>query len=140
MLDISPLIMVVTFVMFLTMLYLLNQKLYKPLLKFMDDRDATLAKEMNQANNLSGDSSDLEHQAQQTIDDAKTQAAHVRQSALEALQGEQTKTLADRQQELSEKFEQFKTSLEGEKETLKNKLLSDIPLLKEGLKAKFGQL
>jgi F-type H+-transporting ATPase subunit b len=140
MLEISPLIMIVTFVIFMTMLYLLNQKLYKPLLKFMDDRDATLSRGMSEAQNLSGDTSDLENQTRQTIDEAKAQAAQLRQAALEELQEEQAEKLAVRQSEIAEKYERFKASLEEEKETLKNKLLSELPLLKEGLKAKFGQL
>jgi len=140
MLEISPLIMVVTFVIFMTMLYLLNQKLYKPLLKFMDDRDATLSRGLSEAQSLSGDTSDLEDETQRTIDDAKNAAAQKRQSALESLQEDQAGALAVRQGELAEKYERFKASLEEEKETLKNKLLSELPLLKEGLKAKFGQL
>jgi F-type H+-transporting ATPase subunit b len=124
----------------MTMLYLLNQKLYKPLLKFMDDRDATLSRGMSEAQNLSGDTSDLENQTRQTIDEAKAQAAQLRQAALEELQEEQAEKLAVRQSEIAEKYERFKASLEEEKETLKNKLLSELPLLKEGLKAKFGQL
>jgi F-type H+-transporting ATPase subunit b len=140
MLDISPLIMAVTFVIFLTMLYLLNQKLYKPLLKFMDDRDATINQGMSEAQNLSGDTSDLDRQAQHTTDEAKNQAAQLRQSALEELQEEQAGKLAVRQSEIAEKYSKFKASLEDEKVTLKNALLSELPLLKEGLKAKFGQL
>jgi F-type H+-transporting ATPase subunit b len=140
MLDISPLIMVVTFVIFMFMLYFLNQKLYGPLLKFMDDRDASLSRSMEDAKNMSGDSGDLESKAQQTIDEAKTKAAQVRQSALDELQEEQAKTLAGKQEELLKKYESFKASLEGEKKALASKLLSELPLIKEGLKAKFGQL
>jgi len=140
MLEISPLIMVVTFVIFMTMLYLLNQKLYKPLLKFMDDRDASIQNGMREAQNLTGDTGEQERQAAAIIDEAKSSAAKMRQDALAKLQEEQAKVLAVRQGELAKKYEDFKASLEGEKEALKNSLLSELPLLKEGLKAKFGQL
>ncbi len=140
MLDISPLIMVVTFVIFMFMLYFLNQKLYGPLLKFMDDRDASLSRGMEDAKNMSGDSGDLESQAQQVIEEAKTKAAQMRQVALEELQDKQAQTLAAKQEELMKKYDSFKASLEGEKQALANKLLSDLPLLKQGLKAKFSQL
>ncbi len=140
MLDISPLIMVVTFVIFISMLYLLNQKLYGPLLKFMDDRDAMLSKNLKEAQEATGDSSDLEAQAQQLIDEAKTKSYQTRQSVLEELQHEQASKLAQKQEELMRRFEEFKVSLEEEKETIKGRLLSDLPLLKEGLKAKFVQV
>jgi len=140
MLDISPLIMVVTFVIFLTMLYLLNQKLYKPLLKFMDDRDTTLSREMKEAQSLSTDSSDLEQEAQQTIEEAKAQAARLRQEALEKLQQEQARALESRNSELTQKYERFKEALLDEKEALKEKLLSEMPSLKQSLQAKLAQL
>lgn len=140
MLDISPLIMVVTFVIFVTMLYLLNQKLYKPLLKFMDDRETTLNREMQEAQNLSGDSSDLDAQARQTIEEAKAKAAAARQAALERLHQEQAQAIEARQSELAKKFESFTASLSAEKDALKQKLLAEMPMLKESLKAKIGQL
>jgi len=140
MLEISPLIMVVTFVIFMTMLYVLNQKLYKPLLKFMDDRDASIREGMQEAQNLTGDTGEQERQAAAVIDDAKSSAAKIRQDALAELQEEQAKTLATRQGELAKKYDNFKASLEEEKEALKQSLLSELPLLKKGLKAKFGQL
>jgi len=140
MLDISRLIMVVTFVIFVTMLYLLNQKLYKPLLKYMDDREATLNREMQEAQNMSGNSSDLEAQAHQTIEEAKAQAAAARQKTLELLHQEQAEAVEARQNELAKKFESFMASLADEKDALKQKLLAEMPMLKESLKAKIGQL
>jgi len=140
MLDISPLIMAVTFVMFVSMLYLLNQKLYEPLLKFMDDRDASIRQGMSEAQNLTGDTGDLEQEAQRTIDEAKTEAAQQRQAVLETLQEEQANALAARQEELAKKYEDFKAALAEEKEQLKQKLLAELPVLKEGLQARFGQL
>ena len=140
MLEISPLIMVVTFVIFLTMLYLLNQKLYKPLLKFMDDRDASIEQRLREAQNMTGDTSDQERQAAETIDAAKSEAAKMRQMALDTLQEEQAKVLAARQEKLAQKYDDFKASLEEERKALAQSLLSELPQLKEGLKARFGQL
>ncbi len=140
MLEISPLIMVVTFAIFLTMLYLLNQKLYKPLLKFMDDRDASIEQRLREAQNMTGDTSDQERQAAETIDAAKSEAAKMRQMTLDTLQEEQAKVLAARQEKLAQKYDDFKASLEEERKALAQSLLSELPQLKEGLKARFGQL
>ena len=140
MLEISPLIMVVTFVIFLIMLYRLNQKLYTPLLKFMDDRDASIAQSLSDARNLTGDTEEQERQAAETIDAAKSEAARKRQTALEALQKEQADALAVRQGELAQKYEAFKASLEEERKALAETLLAELPELKAGLKARLGQL
>jgi F-type H+-transporting ATPase subunit b len=140
MLEISPLIMAATLVVFLTMLYLLNQKLYKPLLKFMDDRDATIRRSMEEAQEMTGDTSSLERQAQETIDEAKAQAAQKRQSVLQRLQEEQAEALAKRQSEIARKYEEFLASLEAEKESLRSALLADLPALKKSLQTKIGQI
>ncbi len=139
MLEISPLIMVVTFVIFVAMLYLLNQRLYQPLLKFMDDRDATLSRERREAENLTGNTEELEAQAKAVIDAAKSEAAKTRQEALAAMHAEEEQTLSRRQGELNERYAAFLETLQTEKEALRGKLLSDLPLLKEALKAKFSQ-
>ena len=140
MLEISPLIMVVTFVIFLIMLYQLNQKLYTPLLKFMDDRDASIARSLKDARNLTGDTREQERQAAETIDTAKSEAARKRQAALEALQNEQAEALAARQGELAQTYDAFKASLEEERQALAETLLAKLPQLKAGLKARLGQL
>jgi F-type H+-transporting ATPase subunit b len=140
MLDISPLIMVVTFVVFLIMLVMLNQRLYRPLLKFMDDRDAALRRERAEAESLTGNTADLEAEAAAIIDAAKSEAAQARQKTLDALQAEHEAAMASRQNEWMQQYETFVGALQKEKEALRAKLLSEMPLLKEALKAKFAQL
>jgi len=140
MLEISPLIMAVTFVIFLTLLYMLNQKLYRPLLTFMDDRDATLEREMREAQNLTGNTRDLEAEAAAIVDAARNEASRKRQQILEELQTQHQQAIEARQSELAKTYETFKTALAQERETLKSKLISELPLIKETLKAKFSQI
>ncbi len=63
MLDIDLSLMLFVLALFLVLLVVLNQMLYKPLLKFMDDRDTSISKDLESANNLSGNSVMLNSEA-----------------------------------------------------------------------------
>jgi len=59
MLDIDLSLMLFVFVVFFVLLAVLNQTLYKPLLKFMDDRDQSISKDLEMAKGLAGKSESL---------------------------------------------------------------------------------
>jgi len=140
MLDISVPLMLFDLVLFLTLLVVLNRMLYKPLLKFMDDRDSSIAKDLEYAKSLSGNSQELHDEADGILNDAKAEAGAIRQSAID-----EAKVLAEsraeaKQNELNREYASFIEKLEEEKETLRSSLLSQMPLFKESLKAKFSKL
>lgn len=140
MLDLYPSLMAIALVVFFVMLFQLNNTLYKPLLKFMDDRDATIAKDMEAAKNMGGNTDELRANAEANLSNARTKAAKIRNDALEAGKAKAIKSVEQKQTELDKVQESFVAKLEEEKEVLKNSLLSQIPLVKESLKAKFSQL
>jgi len=140
MLDIYPSLMAVMIVIFFVMLYQLNKKLYKPLLKFMDDRDAVIAKDLKAAKSMGGNTNELQAKAEANLNEAKAAAAKLRQETVERAKAETAEAVAQRQQELEKKQETFASKLQEEKVALQNALLSQIPLVKESLKAKFSQL
>jgi F-type H+-transporting ATPase subunit b len=106
----------------------------------MDDRDATLEREMREAQNLTGNTHDLEAEAAAIVDAARSEASRKRQQILEELQTQHQQAIEARQSELAKTYETFKTALAQERETLKSKLISELPLIKETLKAKFSQI
>ena len=140
MLDIYPSLMAIMLLIFFVMLYQLNNKLYKPLLKFMDDRDAAIAKDMAVASNMGGNTDELQAKAEANLDEAKAAAAKLRQSVVEEGKAKTAEAVAQKQAELEKRQERFAVKLEEEKVALQNSLLAQIPLVKEGLKAKFSQL
>jgi len=140
MLDIYPSLMVIMLVIFFILLYQLNKKLYQPLLKFMDDRDAAIAKDMTAARQMGGDSGALQEKAEANLNEAKTTAAKLRQDTIEKSKQRTADAIAKKQEELEKKHEGFSEKLQKEKEALQTALLSQIPLVKESLKAKFSQL
>jgi F-type H+-transporting ATPase subunit b len=132
--------MLFVLVLFLTLLVVLNRMLFQPLLKFMDDRDRTIAKDLEAAKGLSGNSDELNAKAEENLSNAKSEAAAIRQKAIEDEKTLAASKIETKQAELDKAYADFAEKLATEKESLKNELLSQMPLFKESLKAKFSKL
>ncbi|HIQ27574.1 MAG TPA: F0F1 ATP synthase subunit B' [Sulfurovum sp.] len=140
MLDIHLPLMLFVLVLFLTLIVLLNNMLFKPLVKFMDDRDASIAKDLEAAKSFSGNTDELNAKAEEIISNAKNEAATIRQKAIDDEKTLAASKVQTKQNEIDKEFESFVEKLAEEKENLKNELLSQMPLFKESLKAKFSKL
>ena len=140
MLDLHLPLMLFVLVLFLTLLVLLNNMLFQPLVKFMDDRDASIAKDLEAAKSFSGNTDELNAKADAIISDAKNEAATIRQKAIDDEKTLAASKVETKQSEIDNAYEEFVTKLSSEKEQLKNELLSQMPLFKESLKAKFSKL
>jgi len=140
MLDIHLPLMLFVLVLFLTLLLLLNNMLFQPLIKFMDDRDNSIAKDLEVAKSFSNNSDELNAKADENISNAKNKAAMIRQKAIDDEKTLAASKVETKQDELNKKYESFLDKLATEKEDLKNSLLSQMPLFKESLKAKFSKL
>ena len=140
MLELIPSLMLMVLLVFLGLLVYLNQALYQPLINFMDQRERTIAKDRANSLALSEDAESLEEEATAILNSAKQEANALKQSALEEANSEAAKAISAKEAELEKTYNEFLKELEKEKEELKNGLLSQIPLVKEALKAKFSQL
>ena len=140
MLDIHVSLMLFVLVLFLALLVVLNQILYKPLIKFMDDRDESIANDLNAARSLSGNSEELHAEAESNLEEARSKAAEIRQKAVEEAKALAESRAENRRAELDKEYSLFIEKLQSEKDSLRNSLLSQMPLFKESLKAKFNKL
>lgn len=139
MLDIHLPLMLFVLALFLTLLVLLNTMLFQPLVRFMDDRDHSIAKDLEAAKGLSGNSNELNAKADDIISAAKNEAAGIRQKAMEDEKTVSAAKIETKQNELEVEYNAFLDRLNSDKESLKNSLLSQMPLFKESLKAKFSK-
>ena len=140
MLELHPFLMGIVLLIFFFLIYQLNERLYTPLLRFMDDRDETIARDLEAAKSLSSGSEELLSQAQAKLEEARSEAARIRQAAIAAVKEENAKALTAKQRELEEEYQRFSEHLSEERESLKSAVLSQLPLIKESLKAKFSQI
>ena len=140
MLDISPILLGVTLVVFLILIAVLNSWLYNPLLAYMNKRDADIKKDLQQVGSNDEEVNALIAKAEQIVMDAKLEAVALREKVIaDAKELAQSKVEAKRA-ELASEYIEFEQSLAQEREELNSALLSQVPLFKEAIKAKFSQL
>jgi len=140
MLDLHLELMLTVLFVFFLLLYVLNTMLYKPLLKFMSDRDESIASDLKSAKELSGSSDELHAQGIEIIDSAKAEASAIREKAIEDAKNRASDNIATKQQKLDLDYQVFIDKLSKEKDELKSALLNEMPLFKESLKVKLGNL
>lgn len=140
MLDLHLPLMLFVLVLFISLLVLLNNMLFQPLIKFMDDRDTSIAKDLKAAKGLSGNTDELNAKANEILSNAKAEAAAIRQKAIDDEKTLAASKVETKQSELEQEYTSFLEKLASNREELKNSLLSQMPLFKESLKAKFSKL
>jgi len=140
MLDISPVLLVGSALVFLLVLARLNSCLYKPLLKHMDDRDNQIKTDIENAKGNANEVDSMLEEAKTIIADAKKEANSIREKArLEATEVADAK-LAEAKATMDKKYDDFLKTLDEEKVALKNSLVANMPLYKEGVKAKINAI
>jgi len=140
MLDIDLVQLSITLVVFIVLIGLLNSWLYNPLLGYMGKRDSDIQKDLNEAGHNSSDVNTLYAEAEKIISDAKAQAAQIRTKAVNDAKELAQSRADEKREQMQGVYEEFQGKLEVEKENLKNSLLSQMPLFKEALKAKFAKV
>jgi len=140
MLDIHLPLMLFVLVLFLTLLVVLNNMLFQPLLKFMDDRDSSIAKDLKSTKSLSGNGDELNAKADENISNAISEAATIRQDAVNKEKSLSVQKVEEKQSELAKEYDKFAAKLSSEKESLKESLLAQMPLFKDSLTAKLNKL
>jgi len=140
MLDINPLLLSITIVVFLILIAVLNSLLFKPLFAYMEERDASIKADQDRVGNNDAEIEALTAEAAQIVNDAKLEAAAIREKVIaEAKELAESKIEAKRAELAKDKLE-FEKSLAETREELKTTLLSQVPLYKEAVKAKFSQI
>jgi F-type H+-transporting ATPase subunit b len=140
MLDINPLLLSITIVVFLILIAVLNSLLFKPLFNYMNERDASIKNDLDRVGNNDAEIAELTAQAHKIVNDAKLEAAALREKVIaEAKELAESKIEAKRAELAKDKAE-FEKSLAQSRENLKSSLLSQLPLYKEAVKAKFSQI
>jgi len=140
MLDIHFPLMLFVLALFLTLLVVLNKMLFQPLLKFMDDRDNTIANDLNAAKSFSGDSDELAAKADEVLSNAKSEATAIRQKAVDEAKEQALQKVVAKKAELDKQYEQFVAQLASQKAELKESLLSQVPQFKDSLKNKLSKI
>jgi len=140
MLDISPILLISIAIVFLLVLARLNSCLYKPLFKHMDERDAQIKSDLDNARNNSADVDGMLEEASHVIAAAKKEVAAIHEKArLEATEVAQAK-LSEAKNKADQKYNDFVKVLADEKQSLEQSLVASMPQFKEALNAKLKMI
>lgn len=140
MLDINPMLLGSTLIVFLILIAVLNSWLYNPLFNFMNKRDADIKKDLEEVGSNDDEVAALTAEAEKIINDAKMEAAALREKVIADAKELADSKLEAKRAEMANEYAAFEKSLAEERDQLKNALLSQVPLYKEAVKAKFSQI
>jgi F-type H+-transporting ATPase subunit b len=140
MLDINPILLLATFVVFVSLIAVLNSWLYNPLFSFMNKRDEDIKKDLEKASSNDNEINELNSKAESIIMNAKLEAAALREKVIADAKELADSKLEAKRAELAQEYLEFEQSLAKSKEELTNDLMSQVPMFKEAVKAKFSQI
>lgn len=140
MLDISPILLLATFVVFLSLIAVLNSWLYNPLFSFMNKRDEDIKKDLQKVGNNDDEINELNSKAESIIKNAKLEASALREKVIEDARELADSKLEAKRAELASQYLEFEQSLAKSKEQLTSDIMSQVPLFREAVKAKFSQI
>ncbi len=140
MLDISPMLLLSSMIIFLIVLSQLNRSLYQPLFKHMEDRQESIQKDLESARNNADDVDGLIKEAQSIIAKAKKEASSIRENAYSEAKALGESKMAEFRSELDSKYNSFVSDLSSQKESVKTSLIENIPQFKEVLSAKISSI
>ena len=140
MLDINPILLLITFVVFLSLIAVLNSWLYNPLFSFMNKRDEDIKRDLNKVGSNDTEINELNLKAESIIMNAKLEAAALREKVIADAKELADSKIEAKRAELAEEYLEFEKKLKDSKEQLTKDLMLDVPQFQEAVKAKFSQI
>lgn len=136
----DPYLMLLVFVVFLLTMVLLNVWLFKPLIGFMDEREATLRKDLDSISSSDTQVQEIKQQIQDILSDARARSSEILQKATSDAKSHYEANLQKKQEELAKKLQDFRANLDRQKEVSKKELLAHLGEFEDVLKLKIKQL
>lgn len=140
MLDISPVLLLSSAIIFLLVVARLNSCLFVPLLKHMDDRAESIKKDLDNAQSNGANVDGMLEEASHIVAEAKKEAAAIREQAYNEAKEVADAKLVSAKEELEAKTAKFAKDLEDETKALKDSLVAAMPQFNESLKAKISSI
>ncbi|AQW86408.1 ATP synthase, F0 complex, b' subunit [Campylobacter pinnipediorum subsp. caledonicus] len=140
MLEINPSLVILTAIIFLILIAVLNSLLYKPMLKFLDDRNTFIKDKEDSVNKNNSDLGVYEQEIQSIISNARNEANAIKQEALNSSKTLAQAEIKQKKLHLEEEYLKFTEELNSKKDALKNELMLKVPELKEILNNKIARI
>ncbi len=119
MLQIDLPLLLITVVIFLGLIFVLNSILYKPLLKFIDDRNRSIKQDEDSVSKNANDASAYKAEIERIILDARAEANAKKQAALARAKEEAAKKIEAKKATIESEYEIFAAGLAAKKKRTK---------------------
>ena len=136
----DPWLMLLVFVVFLLTMFFLNVWLFKPLLGFMDEREASIQRDLQSVASNDSDVQEIQKQIQEILANARQEAGRILDDAISQAKEDYDKKISKKQAEMQRKIEDFRKDLVSQKKSLKTELESYMPDFKKALQSKISQI
>lgn len=140
MLDISPMLLASTLIVFLILIAALNSLLYKPLFNYMEKRDADIKKDLEEVGNNDAEIAAFHATAEKIIADGKLQAHAMREKAVAEAKALAADKMEAKRAELALEYAKFEEAMSEERSRLRGVLALEIPNFQAAVSAKLSQI
>ncbi len=140
MLEFNFPIAIFTVVCFLAMIFVLNKRLYQPLLAHMDERERLIKGADDGADSAASEIAALTAQREKILADASQQAAQIRAQASAQARAKADELVAAEAAKIAAEQAEFDKALAKEQKQLTAELLAKMPDFKAALAKKMAQI
>ncbi|GAA6972985.1 FoF1 ATP synthase subunit B' [Helicobacter pylori] len=131
--SVNPYLMAVVFVVFVLLLWAMNVWVYRPLLAFMDNRQAEIKDSLAKIKTDNTQSVEIRHQIDALLKEAAEKRREMIAEAIQKATESYDAVIKQKENELNQEFEAFAKQLQNEKQILKEQLQAQIPAFEDEL-------
>ncbi|GHQ16827.1 F0F1 ATP synthase subunit B' [Helicobacter pylori] len=131
--SVNPYLMAVVFVVFVLLLWAMNVWVYRPLLAFMDNRQAEIKDSLAKIKTDNTQSVEIRHQIDALLKEAAEKRMEMIAEAIQKAAESYDAVIKQRENELNQEFEAFAKQLQNEKQILKEQLQVQMPVFENEL-------
>ncbi len=125
--------MAVVFVVFVLLLWAMNVWVYRPLLAFMDNRQAEIKDSLAKIKTDNTQSVEIRHQIDVLLKEAAEKRREMIAEAIQKAAESYDAVIKQKENELNQEFEAFAKQLQNEKQILKEQLQAQMPVFENEL-------
>ncbi|GAA9037162.1 FoF1 ATP synthase subunit B' [Helicobacter pylori] len=131
--SVNPYLMAVVFVVFVLLLWAMNVWVYRPLLAFMDNRQAEIKDSLAKIKTDNIQSVEICHQIDALLKEAAEKRREMIAEAIQKATESYDAVIKQKENELKQEFEAFAKQLQNEKQILKEQLQVQMPVFENEL-------
>ncbi len=125
--------MAVVFVVFVLLLWAMNVWVYRPLLAFMDNRQAEIKDSLAKIKTDNAQSVEIGHQIEALLKEAAEKRREMIAETIQKATESYDAVIKQKENELNQEFEAFAKQLQNEKQILKEQLQAQMPVFEDEL-------